>query len=118
MDGVMFRVGDWVRRKPEHQDAGQWNHGDQVLCVTRVHGSYLDFEGMYPQDWGWMCVTFELARERFDPHALGMALVLAGEIAEEWHGGPDAFKRCDEAYAVAYWLRACVTEALLSQEAE
>jgi len=115
MDGVRFKVGDWVRRKANCQGTGGWNYGDRALLVTRVHDSYLEFEGMDPQDWGWMPVAFEWAVERFDPHALGMALVLAGYIAEEWHGGPDAFKRCDEAYAVAQWLRACVTEELLSQ---
>jgi len=120
MDGVRFKVGDWVRRKPEFQ-AINWRHGSakmrvvgvvQRSCIDQWLELQGDRAGCYDHN------RFDLVTAAMDTHALGMALVLAGYIAEEWHGGPDAFKRCDEAYAVAQWLRACVTEELLSQEAE
>jgi hypothetical protein len=55
-----------------------------------------------------------------DPHALGMALVLARVLYEDanadvWlHGNSDYLARTD----VADWLRAEVTRELLSQEVE
>jgi len=113
MDGVRFKVGDWVRRKSEFQ-AINWTFGSAEMRVSgvvpQVRGSALCLQGgfdLYDSD------RFDLVRATLDPHALGMALVLADELIATERGF-DAYEQFD----VADWLRACVTEELLSQEAE
>jgi len=123
-DGVRFQVGDWVRRKPAHQGR-PWPYGD---ATVRVAATSIYHEIAVNDEWhcNWHPRFFDPAKApaTFDPHALGMALVLANELANECvvnHGRDykaDWSETEDRHGYVSDWLRACVTEELLSQEAE
>jgi hypothetical protein len=115
MGGVTFRVGDWVRRKPEYQDVDvyDWPHGNSAVRVTDVHGTTIAVnDGRC--EWFWGNFQPAEAPTTLDPHALGMALVLADELDIDaislWAGVSYA------QLAVADWLRAEVTRELLEAE--
>jgi len=117
MDGVRFQVGDWVRLKPEWQDGVNWTLGETPLRIRKVDGAYCYLETTGTE---WNLDRFlpcAAPVEPFDPHALGIALVLSDLLVQEALGSPFTlvgYRQLD----VADWLRACVTEELLSQEAE
>ena len=55
----MFKVGDRVRRKKEHQDA-LWGRGDEVMTISAIINTNLRFDGVGGtwDDW-----RFELVEE-------------------------------------------------------
>jgi len=108
---MRFQVGDWVRRKPEYQDRGTWHSGDAVVQVVGASGDYIETSGGEGIAYRFDKVE---APPELDHFALGMALVLAEEVARgSVRGEPVDYQ--NGGY-VSHWLRACVTEALLSEE--